>query len=57
MSVRAGWFVGAAVVVLLAGCGQVGKKTRTPCQDAAECGGGVCYENECYTACTSQDQC
>jgi hypothetical protein len=46
-----------ALVLLVAACGDGGKKNRTDCSADAECSGGVCFASECYTACTSRDDC
>jgi hypothetical protein len=47
----------AVVCALALACGGGGKKSRQACESDLECGSGVCFENECYTACTTQAQC
>jgi|GEM_PF-1785962 len=43
---------------LLVACGgDDGKKARTTCTDDAVCGGGICFEQECYEACSATDPC
>ena len=46
-----------ALAMTLSACGDGGKKTRTDCTSDGDCQGGVCYAEECYTACTSRDDC
>jgi hypothetical protein len=43
--------------LLLACGGDDGKKVRQSCADDAACGGGVCFEQECYDACTETNPC
>jgi hypothetical protein len=50
----------ACVVVAMAvfACGgDDGKKVRQSCADDATCGGGVCFEQECYEACSETSPC
>jgi|GEM_PF-1393083 len=46
-----------ALALAFVACGGDGGKSRKSCDTAAECGGGICFDSECYTACTSQDDC
>jgi hypothetical protein len=41
----------------LAACGGDGKKTRESCDVDADCTGGACFEDVCYTACADQSAC
>jgi hypothetical protein len=41
----------------LAACAGDGKKTTQACDTDYECAGGVCFDSQCYTSCTNQDQC
>ncbi len=53
-------FARAALVLgalALAACGGDGKKSRPSCDGDADCTAGVCFQSECYTACTDQDAC
>ncbi len=56
---KAAWLATLSVLVslALAACGGDGKKARQSCDTEADCGGGVCFDSECYTACASQDDC
>jgi len=51
----------AAWVVLIASlalsCGGDPGKTRGSCEGDDDCQGGVCFQQQCYPACTSQDAC
>lgn len=47
----------ALVALALVACGGDGKKTRQSCDADGDCTGGVCFEQECYTACTDQGTC
>jgi hypothetical protein len=47
----------ALVVLAAAACGADGKKTRQACDGDEQCNGGVCFESECYAACTDQSAC
>ena len=44
-------------LVVLVACGSEGKKARTSCTDDGGCSGGVCFEQECYTACSATEPC
>jgi len=46
-----GWLLAATA------CGGSGPKTRASCGDDDACAGGVCFEQQCYDACTSRDDC
>jgi hypothetical protein len=47
----------ALAAALAAACGEAGKKTSKPCVEDEQCTGGVCFEERCFTACASQDEC
>jgi len=47
----------ALVSLGLVACGGDGKKTRQSCDVDNDCSGGVCFEQQCYTACTDQSTC
>ena len=48
----------ASLLLALDGCGDSGaKKATNSCDSDDECGGGVCFDTSCYTACTAQDDC
>jgi hypothetical protein len=51
---RAALVLGALALVA---CGGDGKKSRASCDGDADCTAGVCFQSECYTACTDQDAC
>jgi|GEM_PF-3257129 len=46
-----------AALLLAAACADDGKKFRKSCGDDTDCAGGVCFEEQCYDACTSKDDC
>jgi hypothetical protein len=46
-----------SLALCLTACGASGKKQRTSCDTDAECTGGVCFQSECYEACTGQRDC
>ncbi len=46
-----------AVALAAAGCADDGKKIKRDCDSDAECEGGVCFDQQCYAACTSKDDC
>jgi hypothetical protein len=47
----------AAVVLALAACAGDGRKSRASCDVDADCTSGVCFQSQCYTACTQPDGC
>jgi len=50
------WLVLGAMSLVACG-GDDGKKARVACTDDGGCGGGMCFEQECYDACTELAPC
>jgi hypothetical protein len=46
-----------ALALLLLACQDDDKKTADSCTGDSECGGGVCFDQTCYTVCGEQDEC
>ena len=52
------WIVGASLAALAAAsCGGEDRKARRDCASDADCDSGVCFQQQCYQACTSRDEC
>ena len=46
-----------ATFLLFLACEGESKKTANACTGDSQCGGGVCFDQTCYTVCDEQDEC